>query len=216
MKGETKKNILKFTSLYIFVLIILVATISLVIYLSRIYLEIINYNLDLLDVINVSLITILVLITGAYGYFTWKIVDETRNDRRISQIERKIKFTEHQLRDFYYPLENFLKRYFSYREKTNNPKDKPVPYLHVTSDLHNTKTRNELLEYEYIIKNKYLATEDILDNLYDFLDEKNISRQKITDANILSLYDNLIIDVDKKTIYLNEKLSNLIKELAGY
>ena len=117
---------------------------------------------------------------------------------------------------FYFPLENFLKRYFSYREKRENPKDKPIHYLQVTSDLHNTKTRNELLEYEYIIKNKYLATEDILDNLYDFLDEKNISSQTITDADILRLYDNLIIDTDKIILYLNEKLSDLIKELAEY
>ena len=44
----------------------------------------IQNNLALLNVINVALITMLVLINGAYGYFTWQIVDETRNDRKVN------------------------------------------------------------------------------------------------------------------------------------
>ena len=32
----------------------------------------------------------LVLINGAYGYFTWQIVDETRNDRKVEFIEKKV------------------------------------------------------------------------------------------------------------------------------
>jgi len=212
MKDEIEKNM----KLYLHVYFILISTLIIVGLLSIVYLIFIQNNLALLNVINVSLVTLLVLINGAYGYFTWQIVDETRYDRRISQIERKIEFTEHKLRDFYYPLENFLKRYFSYRETTKNSGDRPVSHLHVTSDLHNTGTRNGLLEYGYIIRNKYLATEDIRDNLDNFLDENNISRQEITDADILSLYDELIIDVEGKIINLNDKLSDLIKELAGY
>lgn len=212
MKDGTKKSII----FQLFIYFILLSTLIAVGSLSVVYLPFIQNNLAVYNAINVSLITMLVLINGAYGYFTWQIVDETRNDRRIFQIERNIEFTEHKLRDFYYPLENFLKRYFSYRETTKNPGDKPVSHLHVTSDLHNTKKRNGLLEYEYIIKNKYLATEDIQDNLIDFLDEKNISREEITDADILILYDELIIDVEKNIIILNEDFSDLMKELAGY
>ena len=212
MKDETKKSI----KLQLFIYFILISTFVIVGLITVFYLIFIQNNLALLNVINVALITMLVLINGAYGYFTWQIVDETRNDRRIFQIERKIEFTEHKLRDFYYPLENFLKRYFSYKEITKYPNGKPVHHLHVTSDLHNTKSRNGLMEYEYIIKNKYLATEDIQDNLIDFLDEKNISRQEITDADILILYGKLIIDVERNIIKLNEDFSDLMKELTGY
>ena len=90
MKDETKKDIQKFVLYYIFAFIILSATITMVIYLSVFYLEIINYNLDLIGVINVSLITILVLITGAYGYFTWQIVDDQRKSRKVAFIERRL------------------------------------------------------------------------------------------------------------------------------
>ena len=101
MKDVTKKNILKFISFYIFVLLILLATITIVIYLSVFYLEIINYNLDLIGVINVSLITMLVLITGAYGYFTWQIVDDQKKSRKVAFIERR-------LEKLYYPTKDVL------------------------------------------------------------------------------------------------------------
>ena len=101
MKDGIIKVILKYLLLYLLILIILVGTIAIVITLSGVYLEIINYNLDLVGIINVSLITILVLITGAYGYFTWQIVDDQRKSRQIAEIDKKLEM-------FYQPLENLF------------------------------------------------------------------------------------------------------------
>ena len=66
MKDETKKDIKKFVLYYIFAFIILSATITMVIYLSVFYLEIINYNLDLIGVLNFYFITILYFLTLLY------------------------------------------------------------------------------------------------------------------------------------------------------
>ena len=144
MKGETKKEIIKFVSFYIFALIILVATIGIVITLSGIYLEIINYNLDLVGIINVSLITILVLITGAYGYFTWQIVDEQRKSRQIAGIEKR-------LEKLYYPLMDILKN--------------PLPNLR--DDIKGLKVDSKKINA--IIPFQYLVSDDLKKMLEEFI-----------------------------------------------
>ena len=57
--------------------------------------------MDLIELIDVSLITILVVITGAYGFFTWEIVDDQRKSRQIAFIERR-------LEKLYYPIKDVL------------------------------------------------------------------------------------------------------------
>ena len=86
MKDETKKSI-RFQLLIYFILL---STLIAVGSLSVVYLPFIQNNLAVYNAINVSLITMLVLINGAYGYFTWQIVDETRNDRKVEFIEKKL------------------------------------------------------------------------------------------------------------------------------
>jgi hypothetical protein len=97
MKDETKKSI----KLQLFIYFILISTFVIVGLISVFYLIFIQNNLALLNVINVALITMLVLINGAYGYFTWQIVDETRNDRKVEFIEKK-------LVKLYYPLKDII------------------------------------------------------------------------------------------------------------
>lgn len=82
MKDEIKKT-MKLMGLIYFILLSTIITVFL---LNNVYFQLIQYNLELISLINVSLITILVLINGAYGYFTWQIVDETRNDRKVAFI----------------------------------------------------------------------------------------------------------------------------------
>jgi len=97
MKDETKKSI-RFQLLIYFILL---STLIAVGSLSVVYLPFIQNNLAVYNAINVSLITMLVLINGAYGYFTWQIVNETRNDRKVAVIEKK-------LVQLYYPLKDII------------------------------------------------------------------------------------------------------------
>lgn len=152
---------------------------------------------------------ILVGITGFYAFSTYKILKEQEKLRTIAKIENKILSFESQLQNFYYPLDNFMKRYFTFRENSTNQECS----LQVSGVLHNTKTRNDLLEYKDIIKHQYLATEDIQDNLIDFLEEKNISRTEINEKEYLALYDTLILDIEEKIVNLNKKLIKAKKEL---
>jgi len=97
VKDESKKNY----KLYLHVYFILISTFVIVGLISIFYLIFIKNNLALLNVINASLITMLVLINGAYGYFTWRGVNETRNDRKVAFIERR-------LVKLYYPLKDII------------------------------------------------------------------------------------------------------------
>lgn len=97
MNDEIKKT-MKLMGLIYFILLSTIITVFL---LNNVYFQLIQYNLELISLINVSLITILVLINGAYGYFTWQIVDETRNDRKVAFIEKK-------LVQLYYPLKEIM------------------------------------------------------------------------------------------------------------
>ena len=97
MNDEIKKT-MKLMGLIYFILLSTIITVFL---LNNVYFQLIQYNLELISLINVSLITILVLINGAYGYFTWQIVDETRNDRKVEFIEKK-------LVKLYYPLKDII------------------------------------------------------------------------------------------------------------
>ena len=92
------KKASNYNCLFIFFLISTFVIVSLI---CVFYLIFIQNNLALLNVINVALITMLVLINGAYGYFTWQIVDETRNDRKVEFIEKK-------LVKLYYPLKDII------------------------------------------------------------------------------------------------------------
>lgn len=135
-----------------------------------------NEYIDLFPIDITALSTvILAFITAWYAISTYKILNEQEKLRKIAKIEREIAFIEKQLKDFYYPLDNFLKRYFSFKEKT---RDNPEHYLDIASEIRDSKTRNDLFEYKDIIKNQYLATEEIEENLIDFLEEKNISGLK--------------------------------------
>jgi len=101
MKDEFKKG-MKTSVLYGIVAFITFSVIILMVtQLTKIYLDLTNYNSDLIGYINISLITLLVIITGAYGYFTWEIVDDQRKSRQIAFIERK-------LEKLYYPLKDVL------------------------------------------------------------------------------------------------------------
>ena len=86
MKDETKKSI-RFQLLIYFILL---STLIAVGSLSVVYLPFIQNNLAVYNAINVSLITMLVLINGAYGYFTWQIVAETKNDRKVAIKEKTL------------------------------------------------------------------------------------------------------------------------------
>ena len=186
----------------------LIGIVSTIIYLA------IDVDLSKLDGTLISTIILafatvtLVIVSYKYAKSTEEMLEEQRKSRKIAEIERKIALTENELRDLYYPLDNFLKRYFSYRNQ-----EIPERYLQVSGDLHNTGARNKLMEYKDIIKHKYLAKEDIQDKLNEFLNEKNISRQTINDTDVLTLYDTLASDVKGKINSLNKKLTDLMKEL---
>jgi len=114
-----------------------------VIQLSVIYLGIINYNLDLVGIINLSLITILVLITGAYGYFTWQIVDDQRKSRQMD-------YTSKRLEKFYYPVLNFLNSYIYIVSVDSKPE------LRVRDNIFDIERRNSNPDYKDIVRHQYL------------------------------------------------------------
>ena len=185
MKDGIIKVILKYLLLYLLILIILVGTIAIVITLSGVYLEIINYNLDLVGIINVSLITILVLITGAYGYFTWQIVDDQRKSRQIAFIERR-------LEKLYLPLKDVLE----------NPH---TPYGKSERQIGWQKT-------EKIIPFQYLAYDDSEKKIMDFIKHVLELKEK-DDLSFKNIRDDKIIDDIKKDIDRCEKeLNKLTKK----
>ena len=58
---------------------------------------------------------ILVIITGCYAFSTYKILKEQEKLRTIAKIENKILSFESQLQNFYYHLDNFMTKYFTFR-----------------------------------------------------------------------------------------------------
>ena len=194
MKGETKKEIIKFVSFYIFALIILVATIGIVITLSGIYLEIINYNLDLVGIINVSLITILVLITGAYGYFTWQIVDDQKKSRQID-------YTSKRLEKFYYPVLNFLNSYIYMVSVDSKPE------LRVRDNIFDIERRNSNSDYKDIVRHQYLMKNNQTKYLFGEFVEKVLKLHRAQDKEVIDLYDRFK-KIVKQDIEMYEKELN--------
>ena len=176
MKDKTKKNIIKFVSYYIFIFIIFSVTILMVIQLSVIYLEIINYNLDLVGIINVSLITILVLITGAYGYFTWQIVDDQKKSRKLAFIERR-------LEKLYYPIKDVLSNPITINYSSNDVKQiewKKVEAIVPFQYLAYKKSKDMINEFiEKVIKSKTECGGDLSFNNFENDELKNIINNDI-------------------------------------
>lgn len=192
MKDKTKKNILKFVSYYIFIFIILSVTILMVIQLSVIYLEIINYNLDLVGIINVSLITILVLITGAYGYFTWQIVDDQKKSRQID-------YTSKRLEKFYYQVLNFLNSYIYMVSVDSKPE------LRVRDNIFDIERRNSNPDYKDIVRHQYLMKNNQTKYLFGEFVEKVLKSHRAQDKEVIDLYDRFkkIVEQDIE-MYENE------------
>jgi len=174
VKDETKKDmklsvLFGILGFFIFLFIILM-----VIQLSNIYLKLTNYNLDLIELIDVSLITILVLITGAYGYFTWQIVDDQRKSRQID-------YTSKRLEKFYYPTLNFLKSYI----KIVNHDSKPE--LRVPFNISFIEYRNSNPDYKDIIRNQYLMKNNQTKSLFVAFVEKVLKSQRTQDKEVIDL-----------------------------
>ncbi len=146
MKDETKKD-MKISVLFgILAFFIFSFIILMVIQLSNIYLELTNYNLDLIELIDVSLITILVVITGAYGFFTWEIVDDQRKSRQIAFIERR-------LEKLYYPIKDVLSNPITINYSSNDVK------------------QIEWKKVEAIVPFQYLAYEKSKDIINEFIEK---------------------------------------------
>ncbi|HJH28267.1 MAG TPA: hypothetical protein C5S51_01010, partial [Methanosarcinaceae archaeon] len=58
--------------------------------ISIIYLPVVEKKLEYLNLINASLVTILVLINLAYTTFTYQIVNESKTSRKIARAEKSL------------------------------------------------------------------------------------------------------------------------------
>ena len=169
MKKSVLFGILAF---FTFSVIILMVT-----QLTKIYLDLTNYNSDLIGYINISLITLLVIITGAYGYFTWEIVDDQRKSRQIAFIERK-------LEKLYYPMKDVLSNPYT----KNNDKqiewkkvEAIVPFQYLAYET-SKGIINEFIEK--VIKSKTEYEEDLSFSNFENDELKNIIK------NDIEMYEN--------------------------
>lgn len=135
--------------------------------ISLIYLPVVKNNLGHLNLINASLVTILVLINLAYTTFTYQIVNESKTSRKIARAEKS-------LEKLYFPFRYFLKThdfekdgdgyYFAYpvaqEFKNVYQLEDIVPFLHLTSEKHRQSYADFI---DLLVQNKLISEIDISD-----------------------------------------------------
>ena len=190
MKTEVKNTIRKYILIYIFIIIILFSILAIVIWLSGFYLQVIQNNLAFVSLINVSLVTILVFINAVYSYFTWQIVEETKYDRKVAFIEKR-------LEKLYYPLKDVLQN----------------PYImHFIGDEKNNNINLEKIDA--IIPFQYLASKRLKDKL-DYFIEKALKERSVNVTEFSNYASFEIVDGEIKKI-VDEDIEKFKKELAEF
>ncbi len=135
--------------------------------ISIIYLPVVEKKLEYLNLINASLVTILVLINLAYTTFTYQIVNESKTSRKIARAEKS-------LEKLYFPFRYFLKThgfekdgddyYFAYpiaqEFKNVYQLEDIVPFLHLTSEKHKQSYADFI---DLLVQNKLISEIDISD-----------------------------------------------------
>ena len=167
-----------------------VVVFALVFFINDFYSMATNNNFERLSVINVSLVTILVLINLAYTAFTYQIVNESKTSRKITRAEKS-------LEKLYIPFRYFLKTrdfdqnkdgyYFAYpisREFENVYQlEDIVSFLHLASEKH----KQSYVDFiDLFVQNK--LTSDI--NISNFEEYPNEIKNNVED-DISELEDEL-------------------------
>lgn len=151
--------------------------------------------------INAYATLLLSIITILYVVFTGQTVEESKKERSVSFIMKR-------LEEFYYPLDELLKTYVHVVEPKNDNTDEPERELRIRATLRQRESRIQIENYQDIINHQYLAENDTKVILDKFL-ATNISKARTTEKEDLNRYDKLVALIKNDIVKLRNDLEKL-------
>ena len=145
-----------------------------------------------IELLNASIVLVLLFVTYLYTNHTAQIVEETRNDRKIAYIEKR-------LEKLYYPIKLFLK------PSMEIPRFPPI-LIKNQSDFVQSSPFYRIVKIENIIPFLYLAS----DNLKEYSDKyiEMFRDGELRNSKEMQVLKNEIIEI------VEQDIASLQKELA--
>ena len=161
------------------------------------------------SIINCSIVMVLLFVTLLYTNYTAQIVDETKKDRNVAFIERR-------LENLYFPLKFCLKHHskitlstFNYKDIISIRKylDNIIPYLYLSSN----SLRDNL---ELFLKIIEIDLTKILEELKKAMDDNRVESKKLNNIAFENLETpNDLIEYFKKSNQNAKNFFDLIDEI---